>query len=307
MSPAPDTPFGHELAFIRLVAQQAQVFWIRRGCRPTTAKTCRRSPAPDENYLADQLRVVAQLISGGLQTPIYIVSIDGFDTHSEQVDGTFGNTEANHADLLRMVSQAIGAFQDDLKLLGVDDRVAGMTFSEFSRTIASNASLGTDHGAAAPLFVFGKNRMPHHRKQSADTERSSLRPTCRWCMISARYTPALCRTGRHTQPGKYSATAVSDPAHFQGSFLGHPLRHDIRPSKRRTTQCNNATTFTFTTDGGQVTISLIDLSGRVLQTIAEGSYPAGTHRVTFSRDDLKPGNYFYQVKVNGSTVTKNCW
>ena len=60
-----------------------------------------------------------------------------------------------HARLLGNVSAAIKAFQDDLKFLGVDDRVLGITFSEFGRRILSNASLGTDHGAAAPLFIFG--------------------------------------------------------------------------------------------------------------------------------------------------------
>jgi len=67
---------------------------------------------------------------------------------------------------------------------------------------------------------------------------------------------------------------------------------------------HGGTTFTFTSEGGQVVISLLDSGGRMLQTVAEGTYPSGTHRVTFNRGDLRPGNYFYQVKVNGSTVTK---
>ncbi|MFX5793606.1 DUF1501 domain-containing protein, partial [Acinetobacter baumannii] len=46
--------------------------------------------------------------------------------------------------------------QDDLKFLEIENRVVGVTFSEFGRRIKSNASTGTDHGSAAPLFVFGK-------------------------------------------------------------------------------------------------------------------------------------------------------
>ena len=34
-------------------------------------------------------------------------------------------------------------------------RVVGMTYSEFGRRIRSNDALGTDHGTAAPLFLFG--------------------------------------------------------------------------------------------------------------------------------------------------------
>ena len=54
-----------------------------------------------------------------------------------------------------MLSQAIGAFQQDLEGMGKADKVAGMTFSEFGRRIKSNASLGTDHGSAAPVMFFG--------------------------------------------------------------------------------------------------------------------------------------------------------
>ena len=45
---------------------------------------------------------------------------------------------------------------DDLKIQNTEDRVVGMTFSEFGRRIKSNASGGTDHGVGAPVFVFGK-------------------------------------------------------------------------------------------------------------------------------------------------------
>lgn len=58
------------------------------------------------------------------------------------------------------------AFQDDLQLLGIDDRVLGMTFSEFGWWIKSNASVGTDHGTAAPLFLFGSQLSRYGRQQS---------------------------------------------------------------------------------------------------------------------------------------------
>jgi hypothetical protein len=57
-----------------------------------------------------------------------MVSMGGFDTHAEQVDST-SHKEGTHATLLQGLSAAIDAFQDDLKLLGVSDRVVGMTFS----------------------------------------------------------------------------------------------------------------------------------------------------------------------------------
>ena len=83
-----------------------------------------------------------------------MVNTGSFDTHSKQTDDA-DKTIGTHANLLKRVSEAIGVFMDDLNYLQAGDRVMGMTFSEFGRRIKSNASGGTDHGAAAPLFYFG--------------------------------------------------------------------------------------------------------------------------------------------------------
>ncbi len=109
-----------------------------------------------KNSLADQLKIVARLIHGGLKTKIYFVSLNGFDTHSGQVDQTDVRL-GGHADLLGKLSTAIETFQQDLTLQGIEDKVVGMTFSEFGRRANSNNSKGTDHGVAAPMFVFGSN------------------------------------------------------------------------------------------------------------------------------------------------------
>jgi uncharacterized protein (DUF1501 family) len=112
--------------------------------------------ATEKNSLADQLKIVARLIHGGLKTKIYFVSLSGFDTHSSQVDNS-DVTVGGHATLLGKLSTAIATFQQDLKLQGTEDRVVGMTFSEFGRRANSNNSKGTDHGVAAPMFVFGSS------------------------------------------------------------------------------------------------------------------------------------------------------
>jgi uncharacterized protein (DUF1501 family) len=112
-------------------------------------------PAPSaKNDLAEQLKIVARLIHGGLKTKIYFVSLSGFDTHASQVDVT-DSTEGKHASLLGKLSTAIATFQQDLRLQGTEDKVVGMTFSDFGRRANANDSKGTDHGVAAPLFVFG--------------------------------------------------------------------------------------------------------------------------------------------------------
>ena len=98
---------------------------------------------------------MAKLIKGGLKTKVYIISAsETFDTHVNQVNqGT--PTTGTHANTLTNVSNAIATFQTDCQNLGIADRVMGMTFSEFGRRIMENGSVGTDHGAAAPMFVFG--------------------------------------------------------------------------------------------------------------------------------------------------------
>lgn len=106
---------------------------------------------PSESYptsqLGKKLETVAKLIASGLQTKVYYVRIDGFDTHANQPDA--------HAALLREVSEAVSTFVRDLSAHDQGDRVLVMCFSEFGRRVAENASDGTDHGTAGPVFLAG--------------------------------------------------------------------------------------------------------------------------------------------------------
>jgi uncharacterized protein (DUF1501 family) len=106
------------------------------------------------NYEADalskELQLVARLISGGLKTKVYLVSIDGFDTHANQ-----GADDGKHASLLKQISNSVAAFMADLKSQKISEKVVGMTVSEFGRRPEENASLGSDHGAASVMFMFG--------------------------------------------------------------------------------------------------------------------------------------------------------
>jgi uncharacterized protein (DUF1501 family) len=112
------------------------------------------SAYPGNNF-AQSLRNVAALISAGMSTRVYFVSLGGFDTHSNQVN--------NHANLLRTLSEGLAAFQKDLIAKKLDSQVLTMTFSEFGRRPNENESRGTDHGTAAPLFVMGSQiKSPLH-------------------------------------------------------------------------------------------------------------------------------------------------
>lgn len=151
--PLPADNAGKELSYIRSVVQQTQLY--STVIKDAALSVTQQAAYPADNSLAAQLKIVARLIKGGLKTRVYLVEHKGFDTHSLQTD-TVDTTVGRHADLLSELSQAVKAFQDDLQFLQIEDRVVGMTFSEFGRRIKSNSSGGTDHGAAAPMFVFGK-------------------------------------------------------------------------------------------------------------------------------------------------------
>jgi uncharacterized protein (DUF1501 family) len=155
--PAPNSDYGTELTFLRLMKDQSNAY---RGVLqnaynvPYTHATSYPVP-PKVNSLADQLKIVAKLINGGLTTPIYILNHGGnFDTHGNQVD-PLDPREGDLPDLLTILSEAVGGFQADLKKMGKENLVTGMTHTEFGRRIKSNDSKGTDHGVAAPVLLFG--------------------------------------------------------------------------------------------------------------------------------------------------------
>jgi len=99
------------------------------------------------NGFGKGLQFIAQLIIGGVNCSIYNISIGGFDTHT--------NEQNAHQNLFKTLTQGIEALQKDLEAHGMDKDVALMTFSEFGRRVAENGGRGTDHGAAAPMFVIG--------------------------------------------------------------------------------------------------------------------------------------------------------
>lgn len=100
------------------------------------------------NGLDVQLNAVAQCISAGLPTRVYSVSIGGFDTHSEQRD--------DHRRLIGVVDRAVSRFMKKMQNDQYGKHVVLMAYSEFGRRVEANASEGTDHGTAGPVFVAGQ-------------------------------------------------------------------------------------------------------------------------------------------------------
>jgi uncharacterized protein (DUF1501 family) len=147
----PEDPAGKKLKFIQIISRQSNQYGkILKDCYEK-GNNYNDYPTSD---LGNQLKVASSLIKGGLESKIYIASIGGFDTHDNQIL-TNDTTKGEHANILKDLNNSIGSFFDDLDKNAKSEDVLVMTFSEFGRTITSNASNGTDHGTAAPLFVFG--------------------------------------------------------------------------------------------------------------------------------------------------------
>jgi uncharacterized protein (DUF1501 family) len=137
---------GKPGSLLQFVERSAVVTYAS-SARLETVATAGGAGYPEFYGLARRLRLIAQLIKAGLTTSIYYTRLGGFDTHANQA-GT-------HDNLLREMGASLQAFLKDLAASGDDRRVVVLIFSEFGRRLTENASAGTDHGTAAPVFLLG--------------------------------------------------------------------------------------------------------------------------------------------------------
>ncbi len=263
----------------------------------------------EDNELAVHLRDVAKLVSGGLETKIYVLNVNGFDTHASQVDS--GDAlSGDHTELLKTVSDAISAFQEDLKLLGIEDRVMGMSFSEFGRQIASNASYGTDHGDAAPLFLFGScldiSVMGNNptvsntiTKQEGVTMEFDFRDVYAtllkdWFGIPSSEIQSLFEHSiTYLDLIKCKISAVGDELSTHNRTLIYP------------NPAYNNTTVRFTSESEWVKISILDLHGEEVAIPLDKTLSSGGHDIQINVADLKRGQYVLQIKkTSGQLETK---
>jgi uncharacterized protein (DUF1501 family) len=302
-SPAPATPAGYELSYIREVAAQtnqyASVLTTAYNAGSTTA-----SLYPTGSQLGAALQAVAKLISGGLQTKVYMVSTanDGsFDTHAGQVVAG-STTTGTHADRLKNLSDCIKAFHDDLQASSSADRVIGMTFSEFGRRIISNASVGTDHGAAAPLFVFGNKVIsgilgtnPQIPANATVNDNLPMQYDFRsvyasllqdwFCVDDADISSSIMLQNFQMLPLVNSAdctTAIHEINSKAGLNLISNYPNPFTAS----------TNIRFTTAGGHTLIQVFDGASHLIRTLIDQDMQQGDYTVTFENANYSPGVYY---------------
>ncbi len=296
----PDNCFGDQLSFVRETIRQSNAYSdvvsdaYNKGNNLSTKY-------PEESKLADDLKDVARLISGGLKTKVYVVKLGGFDTHSEQVEDT-DVTKGRHANLLKEFSDAIDAFQDDLILLSVDKKVVGMTYSEFGRRIRSNASFGTDHGDAVDVFVFGTCVNPGFTGENPEIsdnvgkkEAVAMQTDFRsvygsilvdWFEADEQDVKDILYDGfqKVSVIGNCSSTSNKNIITTIDSLILSP-----NPA---ITELN----IEFYSGGKQTEISIYNELGTKLKVIANRKFNTGTQKLTIPVSELTSGVYFIRMK-----------
>jgi len=312
--PAPATPAGEKLAYVRSISAQSDAF--STAIKNAYNSTSNIGTYPTGNTLADQLKTTARLIRGGLGTKIYCCNIGGFDLHANATVSTDSTaTTGAHATLLMRLGEAIKAFHADLTAMGKADRVIGMTFSEFGRRIKSNASGGTDHGAAFPMFVFGNkvtggvtNPNPIIPVGSALTVNSQIAMQTDFRSVySSILKRWLCQDDSSTLSimlRNYPQMNICNDA----DCIPHATEPNIEYSLI-TNYPNPATSYTmveFKTDGGHTLMQLVGPNGRMISTIMEKTFngpQTGTQRVDLSNQQM--GMYYIRFQNGNKTQMKS--
>ncbi|MDN5214608.1 DUF1501 domain-containing protein [Fulvivirgaceae bacterium BMA12] len=317
-----DTHYGQELQWIMDIEEKSNQYAGRlkdvfeNGMNSANVTYPEKYPFDagnrfSSNPLAGQLQLIARLLSGGSKTKIFLAKIGGFDTHADQVVAGDPSMGA-HAALLYHVSSAVKAFQDDLKFLGLEDRVVTMTFSEFGRRAASNGSYGTDHGTAAPMFVFGKGVRPGvygTNPDLADLDRGNLRHQFDYRQVFAAvlqdWMGASNEALVQTRFDQYAATKVDVFGTLitgtKEEFFNNRFRLDScypNPAKEKTNfsyYINNAS---------HVRLKIYDTTGQMVKVVVDEHQSAGEHQVTVDLTRFKAGAYLYKIDADNLKATK---
>ncbi len=309
-SELPDTPYGNELAFLRISIAQTNAY--SSTIMAAANRGSNQAEYTTANRLAQQLKNVALLISGGLQTKIYVVNIGGFDTHANQV--VEGNTMVGeHSDLLERLSDAIGSFQNDLRLQGLEHRVVGMTFSEFGRKIRSNESFGTDHGTAAPMLLFGScinptvlgdNPLIHPnvgpeegvpmQYDFRDVYGSILQD---WFGVSADNVRSLLHDNFQKLP-LVQPCSVSTSTHSSLAINELNIQSFPNPFREQVTVAFQLPRQAW------VRLSVFDSLGSELEVLLNKQIDSGEHQIRFQTGRWPAGAYFYRLQIDNQQKTQ---
>jgi len=300
----PDCVYGDKLLFMRATTNTTYVY---AEVINEAYQAANNAVQYDDATLANQLAIVARLIKGGLGTKVYMVTLDGFDTHANQVE--------DHQLLLEDVSRSIKNFYEDLADTGMDNEVLAMTISEFGRRPYENGSDGTDHGAASPVMLFGPALQgsgfvgdhPDLTEWDAD---DNLLPTSDFRDVyQTVLTNWFCLDPSVIDLIMLGENYQNLELGLECSVLGtsdfsNPSRLAHGPV------ITNGTTYIEMNlpNTAHTTVTLYDLTGKQIAVLKNELLFAGRHRVDVkqaARTHLSFGQYIYRISLGGKQYSKS--
>lgn len=217
--------------------------------------------------------------------------------------------------LLKSISSGVNAFLKDLEALGLQDRVIGMTISEFGRRIISNASRGTDHGAAAPLMLFGHaidggnllGQNPTIPKEAKDYDNIPMQYDFRsvygsileewFCVNQADVQSALTKTYQKLPIIKSSFGCLTTPTHEETVKAGTNIL-SVSPNP-----FVNKISIKLLSDGTYSMVSIFNPGGQIIENIHTGKLTPGR----YSRLEFRKPSYrqlLCQISARRSPTSK---
>ncbi len=299
----PATKYGGEMSFVRSITNNSFRYAEAVGEASLAGENSVDYPG-GEGKLDDNLATVARLIKGGLGAKIYHVSLQGFDTHSSQL-GT-------HESLMNTLAVNIDAFLQDLATLDSDTEVLTMTYSEFGRRAEQNGSGGTDHGEAAPLFLFGSGvsggligGAPNLRNINNGNVPHE---------IDFRSVYGSILQDWFGVNDFYVREAMLGYPFQKLNFIESPSPVDVERGEQPATftlnqnypnPFNPTTTITYLlSEASPVRLDVFDVQGRKVQTLVDQTVSAGAHEIQFDATRLPSGTYLYRLEAGGNVQTK---
>jgi hypothetical protein len=298
--PPPNTPAGAELLFLRTIEQEAIQFATVIKASADRVPT-NRTTYPNTS-LATQLAIVARLIAGGLNTPIYMVQFGGFDTHSGQL--------TRQQQLFTDLAGSIAAFQTDLELLNVAENVIGMTFSEFGRRIAENGSQGTDHGTSSPQFMFGNRINGGFHGPNPDFTRLDTTGDFIFDIDFRQLYASILGSWFGADTAELNAVLLRhfDPLPIiDGTTTAgeQQVVTRFKLEQNYPNPFNPSTTISYDVPvESYVTLAVFNELGQQVKELYSGVRSAGSYKTTFDASGLSSGTYFYRISAGNFAETK---
>ena len=324
--PPTSTNAGAELAFVRSILEQSDIYGARfkalfpNGVTPTSTTVYPTSG----NALAMELQKVAWCVKLGMKTKVYFVSVSGFDTHVNQnsKDNTLGQGL-----LLNYLSEAISLFQANLEEWGIADQVVGMTYSEFGRRVNENGSKGTDHGTCAPQFVFGSQVVgglygPNPNlsdldsnldlKWQIDFRQMYASVLGDWFGVSKSFRKAILNDSTSGAERFDFAFAPNGSTTKQSLFKNPQAVSRSAIASNFDLYQNYPNPFNPTTEirfalsaSDAARLEVFDSRGSLVSTVLNERLGRGEHSVRFDASRLASGTYFYRLQVGSEVQTRS--